>query len=321
MCVFCYCLFGTAQNDTLKGRINDTMGNPVPLVHVMVLQAGTFVLGTITDENGSFVMENLKHGTYSLEIAGMGYADLVREFAHQETTTDLGVLQLSPASIELEGVELVGGKKLYQRRANSLVINVEQSIAGSGGSALELLGNTAGVSINQQNGTLSLSGKGQVAIMVNGKLSRVDGQALLSRLKSMPASDIKNLEIFNNPPSRYEANGSGGMIHITTRSNDGNGQGGSVSLTSGYGKGEKTAASSNFHYQNGDLGLFGSYSFNRNSSPEEWALQSGVDKSIEPKSGGCEQPSKACHRFTQLQPGNGIHHRQYNKCGGISERL
>lgn len=283
MCMFCYCLFGIAQNDVLKGRVNDSLDNPVPLVHVMVFSADTFVAGTVTDTDGNFTIKSLEQDSYTLKIAAIGYEDFVREFTYEEDPKDFGTIRLKTTSIELEGVELIGRNKLYERRANSLVINVEQNIGSSGGSALELLGNTAGVSINQQNSTLSLNGKGQVAIMVNGKLSRVDGQALLSQLKSMPASDIKNLEVFNNPPARYEANGSGGMINITTKSNDSSGQGGSVSLIGGFGKGEKTAASSNVHYQYGKMGLFGSYSFNRNRSPEEWGLQSEFDNPLSQK--------------------------------------
>lgn len=275
---------GIAQNDTVKGQVNDSLNSPVPLVHVMVFNEDTFVLGAITNSEGRFEIANLEPGSYFLKIAAIGYADFIQEFNHKGGPTDLGVLQLITESIELDGVSLVGRKKLYQRRTNSLIINVEQSIASSGGSALELLGNTAGVSINQQNSTLSLNGKGQVAIMVNGKLSRVDGQALLSQLKSLPASDIKNLEVFSNPPARYEANGSGGMINITTKSNDNSHQGGSISLTGGYGNGEKTGASTNFHYQYGKMGLFGSYSFNRNHSLEEWALQSEFNNSLSQRS-------------------------------------
>jgi hypothetical protein len=267
-------LFGFAQGHTVQGQVYDSLNNPIPLVHVLILKTDAFVTGAVTDFDGNFATDELEPGTYLLKIEAIGYADFVQEFTHEGDFTDFETIQLKAMSITLDGVELVGRKKLYERRANSLIINVEQHIAGSGGSVLDLLGNTAGVSINQQNGTLSLRGKGQVSIMLDGKLSRIDGQALMGLLKSMPASDIKNLEVFNNPPSKYEANGSGGMINIVTRSKNKNGQGGSISLISGYGKGEKTGASSNFHYQYGKMGLFGNYAFLRNRSPEEWGLES-----------------------------------------------
>ncbi|WP_190810408.1 TonB-dependent receptor [Flagellimonas sp. S3867] len=271
----CCCpLLAIAQNNTIKGQVKDSLNNPVPLVHIMILQADTFVVGTITDSLGSFVIDNLTAGSYHLKIAAIGYQDFDQQFIYKGDRLDFGVLQLQTESIVLDGVELVGRKKLYERRTNSLIINVEQQITSSGRSTLELLTNTAGVSVSQQSNTLSLNGRGQVAIMVNGKLSRVDGPALLSLLKSMPASEIKHLEVFNNPPAKYEANGSGGMINIMTKSKNTVGTGGTFSFMGGYGKGEKTGVSANFHSQKGKIDWSGSYSFNRNRSPEEWGLQS-----------------------------------------------
>ncbi len=271
----CCCpLFAIAQSNTINGQVKDSLNTQIPLAHIMILQEDIFVIGAITNSVGSFVIESLENGSYSLKIAAIGYQDFTKKFTYTGGNLDLGVLQLQTESIALDGVELVGRKNLYEKRANSLIINVEQQISGAGRSVLELLASTAGVSVNQQNGTLSLNGRGQLAIMVNGKLSRVDGQALLSLLKSMPTSEIKHFEVFNNPPAKYESNGSGGMINITTKSNNSNGKGGNLSLTSGYGKGEKTGLAASFHSQQGKIGWYGSYSFNRDYSPEVWGLQS-----------------------------------------------
>lgn len=254
--------------------MKDSLNNPVPLVHVMILEADNFVVGTITDSLGNFTIKNLKNGSYLLKIAAIGYKDYTKEFVHLGGNRNFDNLQLQTESIALDEVELIARQKLYENRSNSLVINVEQNIAGSGGSVIDLLSNTAGVAVNQQNGTLSLNNRGKIAIMINGKFSRVDGQALISLLKSMPATSIKNLEVYHNPPSKYEANGSGGMINITTKSKSNDGQGGSISLISGYGKGEKTGASLNYHFQHKKLNWYGSYALNRNRTPEEWGVDS-----------------------------------------------
>lgn len=279
----CFPLLGFTQSDVVIGQVNDSINNPISLVHVMVFSGDNFVVGTVTDSDGNFVIDSLKKGSYILKILAIGYTDFVHEFIHGEEESDFGVLRLVASSIELDGIELIARKKLYQKYANSLIINVEQNIASSGGSVLDLLSNTAGVAVNQQNGTLSLNNRGKIAIMVNGKLSRVDGQALISLLKSMPASNIKNLEVFNNPPSKYEANGSGGMINISTKSTSNDGHGGSISLNSGYGKGEKTGASLNFHSQQGKMGWYGSYAFNRNRTHEEWGLESEFNSPLSQK--------------------------------------
>lgn len=298
---FCFPLLGFAQNDVVRGQVKDSINNPIPLVHVMVFNGDDFIVGTVTDSDGNFVIDSLKNGSYILKILAIGYIDFAQEFIYSEEKLDFGILRLVASSIELEGVELIARKKLYQKYANSLIINVEQNLANSGGSVLDLLSNTAGVTVNQQNGTLSLNNRGKIAIMVNGKLSRVDGQALVSLLESMPASDIKNLEVFNNPPSKYEANGSGGMINITTKSKNNGGQGGSISLNSGYGNGEKTGASLNFHSQQGKIGWYGSYAFNRNRTSEEWGLESEFDNALSQKkviTKSLRKPIIAAHNYS-----------------------
>jgi len=198
--IFCYHFLVAAQNDTVKGQVNDNINNSIPLAHVMVFNADIFVLRTVTDFDGSFAIDGLKPGSYLLKIAAIGYADFVQEFTYEGDFLDFDILQLKITSIELDGVELVSRKKLYERRTNSLIINVEHHIASSGGSVLDILGSTAGVSINQQNNTLSLHGKGQISVMVDGKFSRIDGQALISLLKSMPASDNWKIETSNEEP-------------------------------------------------------------------------------------------------------------------------
>lgn len=273
-----WCVFSAFAQHGIKGRVIDSIGNPIPLVHVMILNGNTFVVGAVTDSNGIFTIESLEDNTYILKMMGIGYKDFTQEFSHHQKTTDLGVLKLIPSPIALEGVELMARKRFYEKATDRLIINVEQKIGASGGSVLNLLGNTAGVSINQQNSTLSLHGKGKVSIMVDGKLSRVDGSALLGLLQSMSASNVTKIEIFNNPPAKFEANGSGGMINIITKSKHRKSPGGSVTLSNGYGSGEKTGASGNFHYQVNTLGFFGNYSFNRNRTLENWNLRSEFNK-------------------------------------------
>ncbi len=283
--LFCgFTLYGFSQINTVKGQIIDDANNPVSLVHVMLFLNDDFVVGAVTDSEGNFVIDNLKDGSYRLKIQGIGYQEFVQELMLNDNELDLGTVMLTTSSIELEAVELVAEKRQYEKYANSLVIDVEQNIAGSGGSVLDILGTTAGISVNQQNGTLTLNNQGKVAIMIDGKLTRIDGQALIGLLESMPSSNIKNFEIFNNPPSKYEANGSAGMVNIVTKTKNNKNQGGAVSLTSGYGRGEKTGGALSYNFQGDKTSWYGSYAFNRNRTFGEWGLESEFNNPLSQKS-------------------------------------
>jgi hypothetical protein len=276
-------LFSNAQETIIKGRVSDHQDNPIPLAHLILQGSTDQVEGTISDIDGHFLFNGLRAGSYDLKIVALGYSDYIRSVTVKTGINDLGNLRIEEASVELNEVELIAQKKIYQRRKNSLVIHVEKSIAGSGGSALDLLTNMAGIRVNNQNGSLSINGKGQAIIMLNGKPSRLDGTALTALLQGMPASNIQSLEIFSNPPAKFESNGSGGVVNIRTKSRNSNQNGGSISLSSGFGSGEKGGASVDFQIGDKKLSWFGGYSFNRSRFLEEWGLKSDFEQTSNPK--------------------------------------
>ncbi|MTI38965.1 TonB-dependent receptor domain-containing protein [Fulvivirga lutimaris] len=265
----------SAQAGKIKGQVVDNMDQPIPFAHIMIIDSDSTISGIPSDIKGYFAISNLNKGHYKVVISSIGYQNLELKVELLNKTIDLKKINLISISTELDEIVIEANKELYDRRHNSVIINVDKQ-ASSGGSALDILNNAGGISVNKQNGSLSILGKGKLAIMINDRLTQLDGEALIGLLNSMPASEIKKLEIYNNPPSKYDANGTGGLIKIIT-SEDKNFNGGAVSAMAGYGQGGKTGASSNFHILKNKLELSGNYSFSRNRSPEEWALDSDLE--------------------------------------------
>ena len=50
--------------------------------------------------------------------------------------------------------------------------------------------------------------------MINGRLSPLTGDDLISFLNGFSASDIKKIEVITNPPAKYDAAGNGGLVNI-----------------------------------------------------------------------------------------------------------
>ncbi|MBG6129384.1 hypothetical protein IWQ47_001313 [Aquimarina sp. EL_43] len=171
---------------------------------------GTVITGAITDENGNFTLM-AKEGTYTLAIRFMGYTEWQQDIV-LNNTVDLGTITLESSTTSLDEVVITKTKKVIERKPDRLVFNVENSIAASGGDALDALKIAPGVTV--QNNTLSMIGRGASRVMVDGRILQLSGEELIDFLNGIAASDIKKIEIITNPPAKYEAAGNGGLINI-----------------------------------------------------------------------------------------------------------
>lgn len=131
----------------------------------------------------------------------------------------------------LHGVTISARKLLIEQKIDRTVMNVENSIIGSGNSVLELLEKAPGVSIDRQNDLVKLNNKAGVMIMIDGKKSYLSGTDLNNYLRSLKSEQVSTIEIITNPSSKYDASGNAGIINIRLKKNLALGTNGSFSAT------------------------------------------------------------------------------------------
>lgn len=115
-------------------------------------------------------------------------------------------------SIVLKEIAIVFKKKQIEYRNDRMVINVANSISAIGGNAVNAISAAPGIIV--QNGTISMLGKGESRVMIDGRLIELRGQDLIGYLNAIPAGDIQKIEVITNPPAKYEAGADGGIINI-----------------------------------------------------------------------------------------------------------
>lgn len=120
---------------------------------------------------------------------------------------------------EIEKVNILVKKKLLERKADRLIFNVDASIASQGMDAGETLANVPMLKVDENMGTISITGKSSVNVMINGKMLNLSGAALLNYLKSIRSENISKIEVITTPPSKYEAQGNSGLINIILKKN------------------------------------------------------------------------------------------------------
>jgi hypothetical protein len=152
-----------------------------------------------------------------------------------------------------------------ERKIDRTVVNVDALIGNAGNNALEILGKSPGVLVDQ-NGTIRLKGKSGVQVFIDDKPTYLTEEELANYLKSLPASTLKQVEIMTNPPAKYEAAGNAGVINIKTKRTKMRGLNGNMSLNYAQGRYAKSNNSLNLNYNTPQIGIFANMSMSvRNS--------------------------------------------------------
>lgn len=203
-------LFCLAQSFQLKGKITSEK-EILEWADVSISNSeGKIIDGTTSKQDGTFEI-NLKKGTYKIGISLLGFTDFEKEISI-EKDTDLGIIMLKENTTKLGEVVVQSKKKTIEQKTDRLVYNLENNAANVGGDALSAINTAPGVVV--RNNTINILGKGTSLVMIDGRMIELAGEELNNFLKSIAASDIKNIEIISNPPAKYEAEGTGGLINI-----------------------------------------------------------------------------------------------------------
>ena len=243
---------------TISGSIVDEeSGDAVSYANVALYAQGKEVVaqGTISDDQGNFVLSDVPDGNYRLAIRFVGYTPNTVSKIDLSESVDLGTVRMAKASTELDAVviEAAEVKQPVETNLEGMTIRPDQNISNVGGSVLDVLRNTPSVSVGQ-DGSLSLRGSSSSNILINGRNS-----AIASDLSQIPASAIKNIDIINNPNAKYDAEGTGGVINIKLKKGQTQGTHGNVELT--VGSRMRTNASLRLNHQTDKINVYGSYSY------------------------------------------------------------
>lgn len=201
---------------TYMGKIVDVRNEPIAYANVVIRKNNdnTIVTGSVSNENGEFLI-NIKEPNVYSEISFVGFVTKRVELS----SYNLGIITLKEAA-ELEEVVITARKKIIQQKVDRLVFNVENSVAATGGSGLDALKLTPRIKV--QNDKISMIGKGNMRVMLNGRVIQMSGDDLANYLKSLSSDDIKSIEVITNPPARYSAEGDSGLINIVLKKNKSN---------------------------------------------------------------------------------------------------
>lgn len=239
-------LFAGVQNvisqekNTVYGNVRDTETHqPVSFANVTLTTQNTNhrLIGTVTQDDGLFMFENVPQGEYCLTISFVGYKSFSRNL-HIGTLTsnyNLGKMELHPDAQLLGEVNVVAKKSTVSAQLEKKSFNIADNLSQGGGSVLEAMRNLPGVSVDQ-DGKVLLRGSDKVSVLIDGKQSSLTGFGNQKSLDNIPSAHIERIEIINNPSAKYQANGMAGIINIIYKKNIDKGLNGDVGFSFGLGE-------------------------------------------------------------------------------------
>ncbi|MFL2576149.1 MAG: TonB-dependent receptor domain-containing protein [Flavobacteriaceae bacterium] len=250
------------KTGTLTGKVYDAaLNQPLPYVNVLLLnEARKTLMGTITDENGLFKIDGIHEGKHIVSVQYIGFETIEKPvvIGKQIYKVDTGVLCLIESLTALDEVEVIAEVSTIEQKVDRKVITIGKDLAAAG-TASELMVGIPSVSVDPQNGAISLRGNENVRVLVDGRLSNIPAAQLL---KQIPSSAIKSIELITNPSAKYNPEGMSGIINIVPHKNQMLGFNGSLSANWSYDINPKFNSGLNLNYRNGKFNLYGNYSNN-----------------------------------------------------------
>lgn len=234
-------LLGIAQdnaNITISGMIQDAKRMAVPYANVILKRQkdSSFVMGTVTNEEGRFTLANVRSGNYLVQVSLVGFKTRQQKYTVGVLSQflDLGVLVLNDDAKMLSEVAVTAERKDgVSDKLDKKTFTLANNVAQSGGSVLQSMQSLPGVTV--QDGKVQLRGNDKVAVLIDGKQNAITGFGSQTGLDNIPASAIERIEIINNPSARHDANGNAGIINIIYKKNRQEGLNGKIGLTTGLG--------------------------------------------------------------------------------------
>lgn len=247
------------QSAQIRVQVKDEHSRALPGSTLQLLAHDSALIKLqISDPEGMAEFSGIPGKSYILEISHTGYqrkylAVPVLSAAGFKTTASL-----EPGGQTLSDVRVSARRPFIQFSPDKTVINVEAGITNAGASVMDVLEKSPGVTIGR-DGTISMKGKAQVMLLIDGKPTQLSGADLQAYLSGISASQVDVLELIDNPGAKYDAAGNSGIINIRTKKLRQKGFNGSLSIAPAQGFYTKANNSLNLNYRNGKINLYLNY--------------------------------------------------------------
>lgn len=213
------------QNGKIQGIVKTTDGKPAPVVSVTLAELKR---STSTNENGSYIFQNVKPGTYTLKVVFIGTPGGEKTVTVENNKTTTADLIFTETSAQLKEVSITSGKTLNNRpvtfnKSGLSPLDMPQSTGVVSAQVIEdqqinhlgdAIRNVSGVSLTQtrQGVGETFTARGY-SIGITGGAGSIFKNGVLVNTAGFPeASTLESVEVLKGSSALLYGSTSGGLI-------------------------------------------------------------------------------------------------------------
>ena len=205
-------------NYRIKGTVTDSeTGKFIPYATISAQNNKGVVKRLASDVNGKFEFTLDSIGKYMVLIQSIGFQTNKNEINIDNNTKniEMGIVKLVAGTEVIGEVAVIAQKPLVRTEVDKIIYSIEADPESKTSNALEMLRKIPLVTVDGED-NIQVKGSSNFKILLNGKASSMLSQNPKDVLRSLPANTVKDIEVITNPSSKYEAEGTGGIINIIT---------------------------------------------------------------------------------------------------------
>lgn len=181
---------------------------------VVLKQKSKEIQRVYSDSLGKYSLTKIDSGRYDLVIKYFDtYSKQISVYLQRDTIINI---DLSNDQKLLDEVVVHSRVRLAEQRGDRIVFEPAKNLVEDN-NALDIVKYVPLIQYRESNEAFSIVGKPQTTILINNKKTALPREILVEMLRSIPAKNIRNIEVVLNPGSEYASSITGGIININVK--------------------------------------------------------------------------------------------------------
>jgi hypothetical protein len=211
-------LSAKSQGLSIQSVLVGSNNQPADMATIVLLHAkdSTYVGSTISDSLGRFRIEGLVSGKYIIQVQHLAFEKYTQLINVTDEKSLPDTLFLKSSSVNISEVAIKAHRPIVKMINNRLVYNATQlNQLKTEDNAYGTLKNIPGLLVHDDG--ITLVGCSKLNLMINGQVSTLSTENIISMLKSIPASRVNEVQVMYSAPAQY--NVTGALVNVVLKDN------------------------------------------------------------------------------------------------------